>query len=609
LTELLLKEFEEIEKNLDWGNYKIAQDKLEKIVEKELSNEGVIFLNLLNSKNPEMFNLDERLKFAEKALARSKQINNQKLILKSLIAAVQCKQETALFKDSLDLNEQAEELLAGLEKDQELVKIQIELLYFKGICLTRIGKLDLAYEIFTEGVKLAKQINEKKLLMDIYFYMGVNRGHVENYDLGLELGFKSKEIAIELDHKIQQANTHVLIGTYYQWTGKYRVAKEFFEEGIEIMKQLNRNHYEFIFRLGLNHYFVGELNQAIELFEESFDMSKNLKNSIYRLTRNNIWAEGLIAWKKGELDKAIKYMTDYIEYANSVGDKYHTNLNSIFLAAILFEKGQIDEALELTLKALNNLPSKSQNYSISLAQQLLGKIYQVKGEFNLALHHAQQSYSIQTKMEVTHHLVETLLLLISISVEKGDLELAENYLDKLVTINQNSQAYYFKQIYIVGQALILKAKSRPKKWIKAIELLEGVVNDDLTNHQLTVLATINLCELLINEFSISGDVEVLLELEEYTRTLINTAQKQNNYYLKLEAYNIRLLTLWLEAQYSIAEIDIQKAKQLLLEARDMADEEGLISLAEKITQQYGDMIERMEKWDEYIRKYYEFIKQ
>ncbi|NHJ31741.1 MAG: hypothetical protein FK732_02655 [Asgard group archaeon] len=251
----------------------------------------------------------------------------------------------------------------------------------------------------------------------------------------------------------------------------------------------------------------------------------------------------------------------------------------------------------------------SQNYSIGLAQQLLGRIYHVKGEFNLALDHAQKSLRVQIKMEVTHHLMDTLLLLITISVDKGDISLAKNYLEKLRKITQENESRYFNQTLKVGQALILKASSRPKKWIKAIELLETVVKDDIFNHTLTVFAMINLCELLINEFSISGDMEVLLELENYTETLTMIAKKQNVFNLKIEANNIRLLTLWLKAQFSIVEIDMQKAKYLLMQARDMADEEGLLRLAEKITRQQGELITRIDHWDEFIKKYYEFIKE
>lgn len=40
----------------------------------------------------------------------------------------------------------------------------------------------------------------------------------------------------------------------------------------------------------------------------------------------------------------------------------------------------------------------------------------------------------------------------------------------------------------------------------------------------------------------------------------------------------------------------------------MADEEGLLRLAEKITMQHGELLERIDNWDIFICRYYEFLK-
>jgi tetratricopeptide (TPR) repeat protein len=602
-----MKELSQIEKDLDWHNFRIAHDKLKKLSDrKNLPKEASIRIMLLNSRNLEEFLPEKRLKLAEEALAQSKGLNDQKLRLEALVEIAHCKQQLALFNESLEVIEKGEEILETIEQkeNRNLTKKRILLLYYKGINLDRLAELDLAFEVLTNGKNLAEKINEKKLLMDIYFWTAVLRGHAEDYEHGIELGYKAKEI--EIEHKVCEAECILLIGVYYQWTGKYSKSLEFFEEGIKILKMLNKNYHEPVYRIGLTYYFIGELDKAIEMFQEASNMRGNRRD--LRTTQKIPWEDALIAWKKGELDEAIKFMKKCIEVFKSVGDKYHANLNSINLAAMYFDQGKIDLALDLTLNALENLPLSSQNYSIGLAQQLLGKIYHVKGEFNLALDHAQKSLHIQTKMEVTHHLMDTLLLLVTISLDKGDISLANNFLEKIGKITEENESRYFDQTFKVGEALILKVSSRPKKWIKAIEILEKVVNEDIFNHTLTVFAMITLCELLINEFSISGDTEVLLELEKYTETLTNIAKKQNSYNLKIEANNIRLLTLWLKAQFSIVEIDMQKAKYLLMQARDMADEEGLLRLAEKITRQQGELITRIDHWDEFIKKYYEFIK-
>jgi len=53
---------------------------------------------------------------------------------------------------------------------------------------------------------------------------------------------------------------------------------------------------------------------------------------------------------------------------------------------------------------------------------------------------------------------------------------------------------------------------------------------------------------------------------------------------------------------------LEKAKSLLEKIRDMADEEGLIKLAEKITSQHGEIVTRIDQWAIHVKNYYDFIK-
>ncbi|MCG3221521.1 MAG: hypothetical protein H7641_09085, partial [Candidatus Heimdallarchaeota archaeon] len=61
-------------------------------------------------------------------------------------------------------------------------------------------------------------------------------------------------------------------------------------------------------------------------------------------------------------------------------------------------------------------------------------------------------------------------------------------------------------------------------------------------------------------------------------------------------------TIWLKTIYSLADVDLQKAKKLIEEARDMADEEGLVQLAEKINQQQSKLSSQLIQWNEFIQK-------
>ena len=138
--------------------------------------------------------------------------------------------------------------------------------------------------------------------------------------------------------------------------------------------------------------------------------------------------------------------------------------------------------------------------------------------------------------------------------------------------------------------------------------MEEITSESIAEYNTTLLALISLCELLLNEFSISGVEEILSDLETHTSRLLDIAQKQNSYTLRVKAYHIRIVTLWLKAQHSKVDINIQNARRLLQEAQDLAESHGLNKLAIKITTQNEKMLEKLENWDEFIRKYYEFIR-
>jgi hypothetical protein len=182
------------------------------------------------------------------------------------------------------------------------------------------------------------------------------------------------------------------------------------------------------------------------------------------------------------------------------------------------------------------------------------------------------------------------------------------YFKQLKELASETDDAITNRCYRLSEALVLKSKTRPKYWIQAIDILEELANDKIVDYELSVTGLILLCELLLNEFSISGDEDVLLDLQTHTSRVVEIAKKQNIYSLRVEAHNLRILSFWIQAQYSKIDIDIQNTRKLLREAKELADEKGLVKLAQKIGNQHTQLLEQLHNWNEFISKYYEFIK-
>ena len=280
----------------------------------------------------------------------------------------------------------------------------------------------------------------------------------------------------------------------------------------------------------------------------------------------------------------------------------------IGMASCYLYKGELNDALEYAEEALMKFERNKQKYGLGWTHYLLARIHYEKNDPFNSLVHAQSSLDYRQEIANKQEMALTLRWIITLLLEDKNFEEANSFFEQMKEIAKTSDDMIIDRCFRLSEALMLKAKTRPKYWIKAIDMLEDLANDRIVDYEITVTGLILLCELLLNEFSISGDEDALLDLQTHTSRIVEIAKKQNSYSLRVEAYNMRVLSLWILAQYSEVDIEIQNTRQLLLEAQELADEKGLVKLARKIENQHSQLLEQLQNWDEFIRKYYEFIK-
>ena len=102
---------------------------------------------------------------------------------------------------------------------------------------------------------------------------------------------------------------------------------------------------------------------------------------------------------------------------------------------------------------------------------------------------------------------------------------------------------------------------------------------------------VHLCELLLSELKVTGDNELFKEIKNLTHKLLEIAEKQSSHSLLAETYR-------LEALLALAELDLKKAKQLLKNALNIADEKGLEKTAAKIRDEQQELEEHIDLWEE-----------
>ncbi|MHA1532064.1 MAG: tetratricopeptide repeat protein [Candidatus Heimdallarchaeota archaeon] len=603
----------ELQRNINLknkGKFSEASEKLTEFEKKNHKPETSIRAQIIKALlTANMGSWEKGLGIIEAVISKCGTIDNPLLLIDALFVKAQCLLWGEQYKKSNTLIEETEKILEeNLKPDEDDYRIRKAwLLWSKGTSFSWMGDGKRALEIAKQGFTIVQSLNDSEILLSYYDLLGSAEFHLDafedarvHFQAGLQLAKDNKN-----DFKIYLFSSRLT--EVYLSIGKFNLALEYNDLTIEYSKKIGGNPDFAIFYKSFIYWYSGEIEKSVELMK---GVLPSLENETTLSGRAFVLAgKAVVEWVEGDLDKTIEYVTEAINLMKKRDDVYRTNLISILLARVFFDKGEFDKALEVCFSILDTYKDNKKPVNNPSVFYEMGKVYHVKGDYNLALEYVQKALKLWKRINTILWLARSLFTLLQISIDKNDKVLYTKYLEELEAFVKDNPTSFLEEMYQTAQALVLKASSRPRDWTKAADILVEVVKEKFTKHGFVVIALINLCELLMNEFSMSGDAQVLEELELYIDELSELAQMQNVHHLRLEANNLQIMMHWLKAQKSMVELDFQKAKTLLNSTRKIADDEGMYRLSEKLVQQQEKLLKQMSQWDDFIRKYYEFIKE
>ncbi|MHA2315712.1 MAG: hypothetical protein ACXACF_10610, partial [Candidatus Hermodarchaeia archaeon] len=139
---------------------------------------------------------------------------------------------------------------------------------------------------------------------------------------------------------------------------------------------------------------------------------------------------------------------------------------------------------------------------------------------------------------------------------------------------------------------------RTRDKVKAGEILEQVVEEEIGDHSLTVTAMIHLCDLLISELKMTGEEVLFAEIKALTERLFKIAEQQASHSLLAETYLIQSKLALIELDLG----DLGRARKLLTTALQIASEKGLDRLADELKNEQNLLQEQMQKWELIIKE-------
>lgn len=377
---------------------------------------------------------------------------------------------------------------------------------------------------------------------------------------------------------------------------RYEEGFSLIKYGEKLLEELKKNESEevkkkrshFIREIGRLYQGKGDFNNSLLYFNEHLAICKEIgdKQSMAG-TLNNI---GILYYCKGDYTKASEYYTLSLPLLEEIGNKQHIALCTNNIGLISQKQGDLDRALKYFEKALKHFEKIGNNADIALALNNLGRTYNQKGELYQAQMCLERSLELKEKIGDNSQICYALYSLVSVHIDNNDLNQAKYYLERLKQVDY-SEDKTIDQYYRLAEAMILKKSSRSTNRAEAEKLLRQISNEKSDDHEVTISALLNLCDLLIEELRISGEQEVLTVVQQLTDDLIITANKQLSHSLKAE-------TLWLKSKISLLNLNMREATHFLNQAELIAEEKGLRRLAIKISLEHDSLINQRNKWDE-----------
>lgn len=629
----------EIRQLIDEGKYAQARQRVQAVERGDKASvSDLITLQLLESQIlAKVGKYAASLELAEETFTESKRIKLPLRAVDSLIVMAEALENLGRFDESLKAAQQADEMFNILvgEYAASSPDKRASIAYRKSRALMRKGDFDPALEFLEIALVLYQKTGNKIDIAHSLNSIGIIYWQKGYLDKALEYCSQSFQLREEIGNKQEIAHSLSNIGSIIQKKGDIDLALDYYQRSLVLQKEVgNRQDISrSLNNIGIIYQQKGELDQALDYCRRSLAFRLELGNKQdIAVSFNNM---GVIYRDKGELGNALECYQQSLALNEETGSHRDIAYALNNIGEIYMKKGELDLALGSHKRSLTLREQIGNRQNIAVSLNNIGHIYYYKGEINLALEYYEESLELRKAIGNQHVIVlslvnigtihqqmgdlpqalarlshclalceemgnnlliaMTLFELISVTLDMDSQEQVQLYLEQLEVVNERASNKMISQQYRLAQALCLKTSTRPRDRGKAEEFFNQVLNEEIIDHQLTIVAIMNLCELLIVELHSSSDPDVLHEVQAHVSRLSEIATDQHSHWLLAE-------TFVLKSKLALVELDLKRAQRFLSEAQRLAEKWGMTKLAIKVSTDYDAMLVQLNRWEELMER-------
>ncbi|MHA2104277.1 MAG: tetratricopeptide repeat protein [Candidatus Hodarchaeales archaeon] len=336
------------------------------------------------------------------------------------------------------------------------------------------------------------------------------------------------------------------------------------EDSIGIIITLNR--------FGRVHWKKAEFKTAIEFHEKALALSTKIDNQA--LIAQSSMSLGIVYIDTGDFNQALMYNRKSLILWDVIGHKYYYGATLNNTGEIFLLRGELEESLKYFEDALKIFEEIGNDYIKADIINNMGIIFQFKGDYNKSKECLLECIKIYENLNNFIDASKPYYLLVKNLIELNEIDEVNKYFTQFKSLKSKSDNELVHQRFSLVNAFLLESSQRSINKVKAHEIFKELEEKSILDYNVTIIAMLKQSEFLLEELFTTGNLEIIDELEEKIEKLSEIGRKQKVFPLIIEC-------LLFKSRLALLNIDIERAKELLLDAELLANEKQIKSLIRK----------------------------
>jgi CHAT domain-containing protein/tetratricopeptide (TPR) repeat protein len=287
-----------------------------------------------------------------------------------------------------------------LAQEKELATVELgRALLTQGEGLSNQGLIARAVEMYELALRLAEQLGEKRLIVNVLLALGRVDEMRGNYPQALERYQQSLIIAEKIDYRPGMARTLNSIGNVHDAQGDYTEAARQYQQSLKIAEDLGDRTViaRALNNLGNIYEQWGDYTLALEQYQKSLKLKAETGDDRAGIatTLNNI---GNLHVSQSNYAQALELLQQSFKISKELGDREGIARTLSNIGNVHLRQGNYAQALALYRQSLKISQEQVNMEGIARLLTNLGEVHLAQGDYTQAVERFQQSLKVFKEM-------------------------------------------------------------------------------------------------------------------------------------------------------------------------------------------------------------------